>query len=581
MFFKYKLLLFIIVNIHCLFPSIRAKTFFVSNYGAYSNDNIDDSKAIQETIQAAINYGFSSTISFGSGIYNLSSTIQITNATNLTITGQGMDQTILIGNKPMTLFAVEYCNGLIIRSLAIDFDPLPFTAGTIVNVNDSYIDIRVQPPHRTDIGRQVQNIFRFDPIAMRPAYGPNTFDMYQLPPTNANTSIVTPGVLRIPMAYRTKLAVDETIVLVYAPRLHAVLVHDSIDLTIQSVTLHTPWYMGLYTKRVRRINIIDYHAKPNLNHWLSLNADCMHLSDSRESIHIYDSKCELQGDDGLNVHAEYFIVTEIVNSSAIILSAFNWTGQLNIENGIYLEFSSHNQPFTSYTTGKIASSSFDSSMSQLFVFTNSINVSIGDYACVADTPSLTIRNFTVERNRARGILVETRNVDIRNSIFNHTSGAAFLFQPSLYYHEGPTGRNVTLTNNLYIQCNEGIGQFKGIIAVLPYPPQLVPVINDIRIESSSFYFGNYSQGLVGSTNANNVYITGNYIVTNSSSPLVSICNSRNITASNNTVIDRQGKIEQYYKFDETNPCQMNLSSLIDLPPSAFNSSFAPPVASIN
>jgi len=443
MFFKYKLLLFIIVNIHCLFPSIRAKTFFVSNYGAYSNDNIDDSKAIQETIQAAINYGFSSTISFGSGIYNLSSTIQITNATNLTITGQGMDQTILIGNKPMTLFAVEYCNGLIIRSLAIDFDPLPFTAGTIVNVNDSYIDIRVQPPHRTDIGRQVQNIFRFDPIAMRPAYGPNTFDMYQLPPTNANTSIVTPGVLRIPMAYRTKLAVDETIVLVYAPRLHAILVHDSIDLTIQSVTLHTSWYMGLYTKRVRRINIIDYHAKPNLNHWLSLNADCMHLSDSRESIHIYDSKCELQGDDGLNVHAEYFIVTEIVNSSAIILSAFNWTGQLNIENGIDLEFSSHNQPFTSYTTGKIASSSFDSSMSQLFVFTNSINVSIGDYACVADTPSLTIRNFTVERNRARGILVETRNVDIRNSIFNHTSGAAFLFQPSLYYHEGPTGRNVT------------------------------------------------------------------------------------------------------------------------------------------
>ena len=78
-----------------------------------------------------------------------------------------------------------------------------------------------------------------------------------------------------------------------------------------------------------------------------------------------------------------------------------------------------------------------------------------------------------------------------------------------------------------------------------------------------------------------MYITGNYIVTNSSSPLVSICNSRNITASNNTVIDRQGKIEQYYKFDETNPCQMNLSSLIDLPPSAFNSSFAPPVASIN
>ena len=581
MFFNYKLLFLITLNIYYLILPVRTKTFSVSDYGAYSNDNIDDSKAIQETMDAAINYGFTSTVSFGSGIYNLSSTIQIMNATNLTITGQGMDQTILIGNQPMILFSAGYCNGLIIRSLAIDFDPLPFTAGTIVNTNDSYIDIRVQPPHRTDVGRQVQNIFRFDPIAMRPAYGPNTFDMYQLPPTNVNTSIVVPGVLRIPMTYRTKLAVGDTIVLVFAPRLDTIVVHDSIDLTIQSVTLHTSWYMGLYTTRVKRTNIIDYHAKPNAEYWLSLNADCMHLSDSRESIHISDSKCELQGDDGLNVHAKYLGVSEIINSSAIMLSAFNSTGQIIIGDGVDLEFTSHNQPFTTYTTAKIASSSFYSPTSTLFTFTSSINVSIGDYACVADTPSLTIRNFTVERNRARGILVETRNVDIRNSVFNHTSGAAFLFQPSLYYHEGPSGQNVTLANNLYINNNEGIGQFKGIISVIPYPPQLVPVINDIRIESSSFYFGNYSQGLVGSTNANNVYITGNYIITNSSSPIISICNSRNITASNNTVIDPQGTLEQYYKFDEAKPCQVNLSSLIDLPPSAFNSSFPPPVLSRN
>ena len=55
----------------------------------------------------------------------------------------------------------------------------------------------------------------------------------------------------------------------------------------------------------------------------------------------------------------------------------------------------------------------------------------------------------------------------------------------------------------------------------------------------------------------------------------------NITASNNTVVDIQSKIDQYYTFDESNPCQMNLSSLIDLPPSAFNSSFPPPVILTN
>jgi len=65
--------------------------------------------------------------------------------------------------------------------------------------------------------------------------------------------------------------------------------------------------------------------------------------------------------------------------------------------------------------------------------------------------------------------------------------------------------------------------------------------------------------------------------TNSSSPLISICNSRNISAENNCVINEQTKIDTYYTFDQANPCSMNLSSLIDLPASAFNSSFPPPV----
>ncbi len=72
-------------------------------------------------------------------------------------------------------------------------------------------------------------------------------------------------------------------------------------------------------------------------------------------------------------------------------------------------------------------------------------------------------------------------------------------------------------------------------------------------------------------------MSGNYIARNSSTPLIFICNSRNITASNNTVSNYQSKIDQYYTYDTIYPCQMNLSSLIDLPPSAFNSSFLPPV----
>jgi hypothetical protein len=103
------------------------------------------------------------------------------------------------------------------------------------------------------------------------------------------------------------------------------------------------------------------------------------------------------------------------------------------------------------------------------------------------------------------------------------------------------------------------------------------VINDLQIESSTFYFGMYSQGLLETDNANNIFISGNYIAIHNSTTLVSICNSRNISADNNCVVNSGPKIDQYYIFDQSNPCSMNMSSLIDLPASAFNSSFPPPV----
>jgi hypothetical protein len=282
-------------------------------------------------------------------------------------------------------------------------------------------------------------------------------------------------------------------------------------------------------------------------------------------------------DDGLNVHAVFFLVTAVMNSTTITIEGINGTGPLDVGIGTTLEFSSNKQPYTAHGYGTVASLVFNSMISRNITFTGPVNLNLDDWVCVSDTPLLTIRNFTVSHNRARGVLLETRNIDIRQSVFNRTSGPAVLFRPSMYWHEGPEGRNVSLINNIYIDNNEGIVHEKAIITILPDPLQLVPVINDIRIESSTFYFGMYTQELLQSDNANNVFISGNYIVTNSSTLLISICNSRDISAENNGVVNKETKIDQYYTFDQTNPCSMNLSSLIDLPTSAFNSSFPPPV----
>ena len=141
----------------------------------------------------------------------------------------------------------------------------------------------------------------------------------------------------------------------------------------------------------------------------------------------------------------------------------------------------------------------------------------------------------------------------------------------MYWYKGPAARNIPLIENLYIENNEGI------VTILPHPIQLVPVFNDLRIESSTFYFGNYNQGLLQSYNTDNLFIGENYIVTNNLQPLVLICNRRNVSVENNCVVNKETKIDKYYTFDQSNPCSMNLSSWINLPPSVLNSSFPPPV----
>lgn len=145
-------------------------------------------------------------------------------------------------------------------------------------------------------------------------------------------------------------------------------------------------------------------------------------------------------------------------SNPVLLQTLSGLDTLNVGIGTHLEFSANRQSFTPHAEGTVVSIESYDSTTKLFTFDTSIDVNESDYVVVSDSPKLTVRNLTVENNRARGILVETRNVDVQHSKFNQTSEPAILFQPSLYWYEGPYTINVTLSNNLYIHNNEGLAQ---------------------------------------------------------------------------------------------------------------------------
>ncbi len=90
-------------------------------------------------------------------------------------------------------------------------------------------------------------------------------------------------------------------------------------MTVESIVIYTSLMMGFVTLRARRLTVINFHVRPRSGRWMSSNADCMHFSDPREYVSISDSSCQGMGDDGLNVHGNFFPVTQVIDSSTIIV----------------------------------------------------------------------------------------------------------------------------------------------------------------------------------------------------------------------------------------------------------------------
>jgi hypothetical protein len=138
----------------------------------------------------------------------------------------------------------------------------------------------------------------------------------------------------------------------------------------------------------------------------------------------------------INKFILYLIIANLINSTILIIQVVNLTDAY-IDVGACLEFSSNEKWLTVYGSAVVASSIVHSSTSRLLTFTTSINGSVSGWLRNSDPHRLTIRNFTVKNNRVHGVLLETRNIDIRKSIFKLTSAATVLFQPSLFWYEGP------------------------------------------------------------------------------------------------------------------------------------------------
>lgn len=146
----------------CGLSSIHARNFSVTDYGATRNNNSDDdSRAIQRAIDAAVDYinteNSSATVLFPRGTYHLKSASETNYLLNINrktgnqrLTIDGRRSTLIaVGQDTRGIFVMRNAINVVIMKFAVDYNPLPYFAGTVVSTNNTNRTVDFRRDHGT------------------------------------------------------------------------------------------------------------------------------------------------------------------------------------------------------------------------------------------------------------------------------------------------------------------------------------------------------------------------------------------------------------------------------------------------
>jgi hypothetical protein len=118
-------------------------TLHITDFGAVPDDGNNDYKAFAAALKEARKSPGPVQIVFSPGVYHFASDLEplsyndgafhLLGVNNLVIEGSGAE--IIINRSHMSLVYAKNCTNIIVRNFTVDYDPLPFTQGTVEDVN--------------------------------------------------------------------------------------------------------------------------------------------------------------------------------------------------------------------------------------------------------------------------------------------------------------------------------------------------------------------------------------------------------------------------------------------------------------
>ena len=313
------------------------KTIDVADFGARPDDNQDDTQAIQAAFDAAKQSGVPCKVQFSKGTYRITRSQSPGADVRRSFLLQGLKDTVIDGagalliqtDATQGIFYFKYCERVIVRDLVIDYDPLPFTQGTIQRIQSDppQIDFAIAGgyPSLDDPqflnGKRINMCVALDPnIPGRLRDGARNFFQYQTAEKLAD------GLYRLPLinlgrGWEHDLSVGGRFS-VFARNDIPIADFDYCQhITMQGITTYASGggqYTGLYNDS---INILGCKALIKPGRWKGGNADVIHIQASRGGgPWIEDCVFEGIGDDVICIYnGRPLFIRQVISPTELIL----------------------------------------------------------------------------------------------------------------------------------------------------------------------------------------------------------------------------------------------------------------------
>jgi hypothetical protein len=478
--------------------------------------------------------------------------IHLRDLAGVEISGEGAE---LVGHDPACLFVFDHCRDLAIRGLTITWDPLPHTFGRVAAVDEAShsVDLDVSSPGGAIPGRIVQALLAYD--VQRERLAENGWETYQTQgERDADPTKLTPeGRLRVAVNRNASLPQPGWDLVVR----HQVYGHDAFvftgcaNVTVEDVTVLAAPGMAVVGWDCRDLTVRRLRVRPPPGCHHSTTADAMHLGACRGTITVEDSEFAGMGDDALNIHGMYGLAVERIDANTLAVQRARLNPYYDTERTIWdlprpgdrLEVSGGAEPLIPFATLEVAEARADEARKRTIIrFSAPLPEGVGAGSVLANAsaiPAVRVRRCAVRGNRARGMLIQTRDVLIEDCRFSDISGSALhLCADGVDWWESLGVRAVTVRGCVIERCNFGAVRRTAALDIFSDLPggrqSAAGVHQDIRILDCAFAGNRGAAVNVGS--AAGVELRGNRF-THADGPVIRVVNSRDVTITGNRRLD--------------------------------------------